>query len=202
MLLAVVFLISSALFAQTSRGTVTGIVTDSSGSAVPAATVELKGTQTGVVRSTTTNQSGVYRFDAVDLGEHDLTVKANGFRTFANRAFNVQAAQTIGLDVRLEVGDNVSIIEVSAQAELLQTESPVRGGTISSIQAINLPNFGRNPVMLAITLPGVNRAAAEHGRYRDVLREWRTRPVEQLSVGRNGKQRYLRRGSGLSNSNS
>ena len=113
MLLAVVFLISSALFAQTSRGTVTGIVTDSSGSAVPAATVELKGTQTGVVRSTTTNQSGVYRFDAVDLGEHDLTVKANGFRTFANRAFNVQAAQTIGLDVRLEVGDNVSIVEVS-----------------------------------------------------------------------------------------
>ena len=43
--------------------------------------VELKGTQTGVSRSTTTNQTGVYRFDAVDLGEHDLTVKAQGFRT-------------------------------------------------------------------------------------------------------------------------
>ena len=113
-LIAAIF--AAALQGQTSRGTVTGIVTDASGAAVPGATVELKATQTGVVRPTTTNESGVYRFDAVDLGEHDLTVKAPGFKTTANRSLNVQAAQTVGLDVRLEVGDNVSIVEVSARS--------------------------------------------------------------------------------------
>ncbi len=152
--LAAIF--AAALYGQTSRGTVTGIVTDPSGSAVPGATVELKAIQTGVVRPTTTNESGVYRFDAVDLGDHDLTVKAPGFKTTANRSLNVQAAQTVGLDVRLEVGDNVSIVEVSAQAAQLQTEAPVRGGNINTTEALNLPFYGRNPAMLAITLPGVN----------------------------------------------
>src|SRR6478609_8561582 len=89
---------AAALYGQTSRGTVTGIVTDSSGAAVPGAAVELKAIQTGVVRLTTTNESGVYRFDAVDLGEHDLKVKAPGFKTTSNRSLNVQAAQTVGLD--------------------------------------------------------------------------------------------------------
>ena len=86
LLLVIAALFAAAAFGQTSRGTVTGIVTDASGAAVPGATVELKGTQTGVLRSTTSNESGAYRFDAVDLGEHDLTVKAQGFRTMASRA--------------------------------------------------------------------------------------------------------------------
>ena len=74
----------------------------------------------------------------------------------ANRSLNVQAAQTVGLDVRLEIGDNVSVVEVSAEAVQLQTEAPVRGGNINSSAALNLPFYGRNPAMLAITLPGVN----------------------------------------------
>jgi hypothetical protein len=155
LLFVIAALFAAAASGQTSRGTVTGIVTDASGAAVPGATVELKGTQTGVLRSTTSNESGAYRFDAVDLGEHDLTIKAQGFRTMANRSLNVQAAQTVGLDVQLEVGDNVSVVEVSAEAVQLQTEAPVRGGNVNSTAAVNLPLYSRNPAMLAITLPGV-----------------------------------------------
>ena len=86
-LLALVALLAAVVNGQTSRGTVTGIVSDPSGSAVPGARVELKAKQTGVVRTTTTNESGVYRFDAVDLGDYDLTFAAQGFRTTANRGF-------------------------------------------------------------------------------------------------------------------
>ena len=50
-------LFTAAAIAQTSRGTVTGIVTDASGAAVPGAHVELKGTQTGVLRTTTANET-------------------------------------------------------------------------------------------------------------------------------------------------
>ena len=154
--LFIAVLSSAIVFGQTSRGTVTGIVSDPSGSAVPGATVELKGTQTGVSRSTTTNQTGVYRFDAVDLGEHDLTFKAQGFRPVTTRSINVQAAQTAGIDIALELGDNVTVVEVSAQAVQLQTEAPVRGGNVNTVQALNLPIYARNPAMLAITLPGVH----------------------------------------------
>lgn len=153
--LAILALNSVVAPGQTSRGTITGIITDASAAAVPGAVAELTGRQTGVVRSTSTNAVGVYRFDAVDLGDYDLTVKAAGFKTTANRSLTVQAAQIVGLDVRLDVGDNVSVVEVSAQSVQLQTESPLRGGNISSNAAINLPFFGRNPAMLAITLPGV-----------------------------------------------
>ena len=155
-LLAMVALYVSVASGQTSRGTVTGIVTDPSGSAIPAATVELKDTATGVVRSTLTNATGVYRFDAVDLGEHDLTFSARGFRTSTQRAVTVQAAQVLGIDIRLELGETVQVLEVSADAVQLQTETPLRGGNISSTAAVALPTYGRNPAMLAIILPGVN----------------------------------------------
>ena len=131
-----------------------------------------------MLRSTTSNESGVYRFDAVDLGEHDLTVKAHGFRTMTNRSLNVQAAQTVGLDVQLEVGDNVSVVEVSAEAIQLQTETPVRGGNVNSTAAINLPFYSRNPAMLAITLPGVYERTTEHRRRGYFFGEWRSRTIQ------------------------
>src|ERR1051326_2341924 len=67
--------------AQTSRGTLTGIVTDSSNAVVVDATVRLTETATGVSRQTTTNGAGLYRFDAVDLGTYKLSVEAKGFST-------------------------------------------------------------------------------------------------------------------------
>jgi hypothetical protein len=57
-----------AAHAQTSRGTVSGTVTDPSGAVAIRASVALTQTETGVRRSTTTNEDGIYRFEAVDLG--------------------------------------------------------------------------------------------------------------------------------------
>ena len=154
--LAALIFFASLIFGQTSRGTITGIVTDASAAAAPNASVELTNKQTGITRTTTTNEGGVYRFDAVDLGEYDVTVKSVGFKTTTNRSVNVQAAQTVSIDVRLEIGDNVSVVEVSAEAVQLQTEAPARGGNVTQNQAIKLPYSSRNPNMLAINLPGVN----------------------------------------------
>src|SRR5437879_3573365 len=69
----------STLSAQTSRGAVTGLVTDPQKAGVPNAQVELIGLATNVSRSTRTNESGLYRFDAVDPGGYKLTVEAVGF---------------------------------------------------------------------------------------------------------------------------
>src|SRR3954451_23827797 len=142
--------------AQSSRGTVSGLVVDSSKSALLGAAVELTNEDTKVSRSTTTNESGAYRSDAVDPGRYTVKVTATGFKAFSVQPFTVAAAQTAAIDAQLEVGSVSSVVEVSAAAAVLQTEAPVRGGTISSANMVALPIATQNPVSLALTLPGVS----------------------------------------------
>jgi hypothetical protein len=144
------------LRAQTSRGTVSGLVTDPTAAAVPAATVSLRHTQTGVTRSTSTNEAGLYRFDAVDLGPYEVTVNAPGFKQHVTRGFEVQAGQVATVDARLELGEAQAVVEVVENAILLQAEAPVRGGNLSTTQITELPIPVRNPTELALTLPGVS----------------------------------------------
>ncbi len=152
---AALFALAAGLNAQTSRGTVSGLITDPSAATVANAKVELKSNVTDAIRSTESNGSGIYRFDAVDPGTYSLTVSSAGFKGVQTAAFTVAGGQIASFDVKLEVGTQSSIVEVSAETVQLQTESPVRGGTISSIQGTELPIAGRNSVALALTLPGV-----------------------------------------------
>src|SRR5687768_1081676 len=75
----VFFILSIATFAQTSRGTVSGTVTDPTGAVISGANVTLTNTATTVSRSTVTNSEGIYRFDAVDLGDYTIKFTATGF---------------------------------------------------------------------------------------------------------------------------
>ena len=147
---------STYLLGQTSRGTVTGLVTDPSGAHISAAEVQLKNQATGVVRTSKTNDAGLYRIDAVDPGIHDISIKSSGFKTFSSRSATVQAGQVMTLDARLEIGETATVLEVTAEGALLQTEAPVRGGNIESVKIAQLPIATRNPVSLALTIPGVS----------------------------------------------
>jgi hypothetical protein len=144
------------LAAQTSRGTVTGLILDPSGSAVPSAAVELRHVETGVKRQTSTNEAGIYRFDAVDPGSHEVTLRAPGFKALVTRGFDVQAGLVSTVDARLEVGETQITVEVVENAILLQTQAPVRGGNLTAQQIAELPYAVRNPTELALTLPGVS----------------------------------------------
>jgi hypothetical protein len=148
---------SLPLFAQTSRGSVAGLVTDATGAAVPKADVELKSQTTGVARMTSTNDAGAYRFDAVDLGVYDVMVKAGGFTPHIVRGVPVRAGQAATVDAHMEVAQSATtVVEVSASAgAALQTEAPVRGGNITPVQITDLPVATRNPTDLALNLPGV-----------------------------------------------
>jgi len=157
-------LLSTALLAQTSRGSLSGTITDPSGAAVPGAQVELRGQETGTVRSTLSNDAGLYRFDAVDPGNHDLQVKANGFRSYAAKSVLVQAGVAATVDAKLDVGDAQTIVEVSSAIVQLQVEAPVRGGNIDRTQIAQLPVANRNPVSLALTVPGISTNRFATGR--------------------------------------
>ncbi len=154
--LFLLFLISMATvgFGQSSRGTVTGLVVDTTRSAVLNAGVDLINEETRVVRNTKTNESGIYRFDAVDPGNYTVKVSTPGFKTFTVQPFPVNAG-VVAIDAQLEIGEVSSVVEVSSSAALLQTEAPVRGATLTTQNLVNLPVATQNPVSLALTIPGV-----------------------------------------------
>lgn len=146
----------SSLLAQSSKGTITGLVSDTSGAAVPGTTVVLNDNQRNLSRSATSNDSGIYRFDAVDPGVYSVEFKKQGFQTYTVRALDVAASQVAGVDARLEVGQQATVVEVSAEALALQTEQPVRGATVSGAISAEIPMATRNPALMALNLPGVS----------------------------------------------
>ena len=157
-LIAVVCLmLVSSMFtlAQTSRGTVSGIVKDQTGAVIPGASVTLINTDTTVERTVTSNDEGFYRFDAVDLGNYSVRIAAPNFGSATKTGIVVNANQTSAVDADLAPGSQEVVVEVTADAGgQLQTEAPVRGGNISPRQITELP-IAANPTALALTLPGV-----------------------------------------------
>ena len=142
---------------QTSRGTVTGTVTDPSGAAVANATVTIKQAGTNVTRQTTTNEAGIYRFDAVDLGTYTLSVQAVGFTREDTIGIEIQAAHTTNISVSLKLGaiSDVVTVEASSLEVALQTSEQVRGANLSEHTIGNLPITGLDSLTLAQLLPGV-----------------------------------------------
>ena len=158
-LMLIIALLAPAIHvaAQTSRGTVSGSVTDPTGAVIRGASVTLTNTQTNVSRSTTANDEGFYRFDAVELGTYTVVAEAAGFGQLTKSNIIVNANQNSQVDAQLAPGAQQVTIDVVAEAgAALQTESPVRGGNISTTQVTELPIASRNPALLALTLPGVS----------------------------------------------
>src|SRR5215467_13886709 len=159
-LIAAVLTLAVALHAQTSRGTVTGTVLDPSGAVMGGARITLTGIDTGVRLSTVSNESGVYRFDAVDLGAYDLTIEHPGFRTYSATGINVQANRVTTLNPSLDVGTAETKVDVSVESsELLVKDSPLRGGNFQPREIRDLPLVSLNPLSLARTLPGATEAS-------------------------------------------
>jgi outer membrane receptor protein involved in Fe transport len=155
--LLVLFGLTLTAFGQTSRGTVSGTVADSTGAVIANATVVLTNTATTISRTTVSNSEGIYRFDAVDLGTYTIKITASGFGAVTKSQIVVSANLTSTVDAQLAPGTQEVSVEVTAESgAFLQTEAPVRGGNIDAKRITELPFATRNPVALALTLPGVS----------------------------------------------
>lgn len=148
-------LVTSSLlsFAQSTRGTVTGTVTDQTGAVIQNATVVLLAPATDVSFTTKTNKAGVYRFDSVAVGDYTITISAQGFLKVSTPA-TVTVGALVGRDVTLRPGDSVSV-EVVNTAPELQTEDAVRSKVINSKSLAEIPISGQNSLNLMLLAPGV-----------------------------------------------
>jgi hypothetical protein len=147
---------ASLLFAQSSSGTITGRVLDTTGQAIPEATVTLTRTDTSEVRTLVTTGSGEIVFASVLPGTYTLRVEAPGFKALERTHLTLSASERVALGkLTLAIGAMSESIVVEADKALLQTGSSERGALIDANQVTQLPTRGRDIFGLMPTLPGV-----------------------------------------------
>ncbi|MCI0338831.1 MAG: TonB-dependent receptor [Acidobacteria bacterium] len=143
-------------FAQGTRGTISGRVTDPNGAVINQATVKLFDiAKQQAVRTVQTNAEGVYQFVEVEPAVYELTFTATGFAEARLKDVKVEPNRNVQLDATLTVGGATEGITVTAGQELVDRESPTLGTTVDSRRVIGLPLDGRNVLNLALLQPGV-----------------------------------------------
>jgi len=155
-LLAVTLLLGSlSLPAQEVSASITGRVTDSSGSSIAGAKVIATDIDRGVESTTSTGDDGIYAFPRITVGRYTLKVEAKGFKTNAISAFTLEVNQRARFDVRMEVGVLTETVTVAAEAAQLQTDTTQVGSVISAETIVNTPLISRNPIALTLLAAGV-----------------------------------------------
>jgi hypothetical protein len=151
------FLCFTTAYAQTSKGFLVGTVADPSGAVVPNANITITNTATGTTRTTTSQENGSYRFDAIDPGTYNLEITATGFTTVRSENIVVASAQTAEVNLQLAVSGATATVDVtgSDSSVQLQTTDGARVNTLEQRQITELPVAGLNPANLILTLPGV-----------------------------------------------
>jgi hypothetical protein len=150
-------LLSSMMYSQ-QVSSVTGVVLDSTGAAIPGADVKLTDTQTGFTQSTKTNQSGVYLFVSVKPGSgYLLSFNAEGFKTLMITDVTLGVGVTETRNATLEVGAiSISVVvEATGEGTLNTTDASI-GNVIGTRSLVDLPVAIRNsPAALMSLQPGV-----------------------------------------------
>jgi hypothetical protein len=153
--LALLVLLSTVTWAQSTNAQLTGTVTDSSGATVAGARIAAINSSTGVETEAISGEEGLYRIPILPPGSYRVEVRKDGFRALAQSGIVLTVNQTARVDFALQVGDVKEALAVTADAPLLQTDDSAVGGVIDNAKIINLPLNGRNPFSLAALQPGV-----------------------------------------------
>ncbi|HTS36277.1 MAG TPA: carboxypeptidase regulatory-like domain-containing protein [Candidatus Solibacter sp.] len=154
-LLAAACALSSIAFGQTTvaTGSIIGTVTDASGAVVAGAKVTITGS-TGQIITITTSGQGGYSAGSLVPGAYKVRVEAKGFKT-AQLPLDVKVDNTANGSVRLEIGQESTVVEVQASEVQVNTEQATVQGVLTAGQIETLPVNGRNFLDLAQLEPGV-----------------------------------------------
>ena len=162
---ALLALCAASALAQSSGGTITGTVTDQAGAVVAAAMIEAKNADTGAVFPVGSTATGNYVISSLPVGAYDVSAAVPGFKKYIRKGITVGVAQTLGIDIQLEVGQASESVSVTADATLLKTETADVSQNVT-VQTLNeLPIIGvgssaagssgiRNPNNVTLLVPG------------------------------------------------
>jgi hypothetical protein len=145
------------IFSQATSGNITGTIYDQTGAAVPGATIVAHNTETGIETTVTVTSAGVYRFENLFVGTYGLTVTAPGFGKAEVGNVNVQLNQTVTTNIKLEVGQATTSVQVTESAVAIDTTTAQIQSTFEAKQIADLPvTAGTSGVLnLSLLAPGV-----------------------------------------------
>jgi hypothetical protein len=130
--------------AQTERGAITGVVTDSTGAVVPGASVTITNLATKTSQTLTTNDQGLYEAPFLVPASYSVTANAPGFSTSVINEAILNVGQRLRLDLALKPGEVSARIDIADTGQLLQTESASIGQVVTERQLVQLPTSTRN----------------------------------------------------------
>jgi Carboxypeptidase regulatory-like domain/TonB dependent receptor len=146
--------LAGASFGQsTNAGEINGLVADSTGAAVPDATVTVLNVGTGISKEFTTNQDGVYDTSSIVAGTYKITFSRQGFTTLVRSSVTINVGTTT-VNATLTVGSVSASVIVTTDVPLLRTESGEQSTTLSAQTLQELPQVGQDWSSFNILLPG------------------------------------------------
>ena len=121
-------LLASSAYAQEFQAVINGIVTDSTGAAVPGAKIRVTSIERNVESETTSNDSGFYITRHLAPGAYTVAVEKEGFKKFERDGIQLAGSDRLNLDVRLDIGSLSESVTVSGEVQRLETETASRTG--------------------------------------------------------------------------
>jgi Carboxypeptidase regulatory-like domain len=147
--------------ATSKTGTIVGTVNDSSGGAIPGATVTVTD-QKGVAQTAGTDEKGEFQVDGLTAGIYEVSISAQGFKRFEVASVVLAPGQTARADAKLEVAAATASVNVEAgRVSQIETESPTLSGTITEQEVTSLGLNGRNFTQLITLAPGVSNQTSQ-----------------------------------------
>src|SRR4051812_48260822 len=141
-------LAASCSWAQDTRGTITGRVTDPSGAVIAGATVVVGNTAMGTKTTISTNSEGLYRAPLLSPGLYDVEVTSPGFKKALRNGVEVRVADRLDVNITLEIGAAEQQVTVTSEIPLMNTESASLGTVVDSKRIASLPVSYGNPFLL------------------------------------------------------
>jgi hypothetical protein len=142
------------LFSQVQSGSIVGAVSDQGGAAVANAKVTLVNEGTNFTRTVNTNDSGQYVATSVPTGAYTITAEMQGFQKLVRSGLQLTAADTLTVDLQLQIGNVLETVEVKEVAPLLQSQTAAVSSLVTNQQMVEMPLNGRTFTSLLKLSPG------------------------------------------------
>src|SRR6266566_1026199 len=165
-----------------TTGKIAGVVTDSSGAAVPNAAVTVKSTALMAVRTANTGADGAYLFDLLPLGTYEVTITSSGFKGFSQTGIVLTAGFTATVNAKLQVGEVTEVVKVEG-AGVVDLQNVQTTTTFDQTLLQDIPS-GRDPWSTLAQMPGATvgtfDVAGDNSYQQSTMQVHGSTPAEQI----------------------
>jgi hypothetical protein len=144
---------------QVTSGAVSGVITDAQGAVLPGVALALRNAETGFTRTAVTDADGRYRLAGLPPGRYELKADLSGFAPVEVTDITLTIGLELGLNITLQLGGVQESLTVTGQASIVETTRTDVSGVITQQQIETLPLATRQPVALALLMPGTSQDA-------------------------------------------